>query len=127
MSLTSTAALAAADIVIAPVRMESFAVKGLVRLVSEINNLNRDYNFSPELIFLPTLYRPALGKFNRMQQALNKYMSFVSPIAISFSEDLRESRNKYTPFILKNQKSLASRDYKIFAEYIHKKILQISK
>ena len=127
MSLTSTAALAAADIVIAPVRMESFAVKGLVRLVSEINNLNRDYNFSPELIFLPTLYRPALGKFDRMQQALNKYMSFVCPTVISFSEDLCESRNKYTPFILKNQKSLASRDYKIFAEYIHKKILQISK
>lgn len=126
MSLTSTAALAAADIVIAPVRMDSFAVKGLTRLVSEINNLNRDYKVTSELIILPTHYLPMLGRTARMQQAVNTYNDAVAPQVISHSEEFPKANENFLPLSLQQPTSNGSKEYQVFAEYLHAKILKIA-
>lgn len=124
MSLTSTAALAAADIVIAPVRMDSFAVKGLARLIGEMNNLNRDYKIKPELIILPTHYSPQFGRTARMQQAVNSYADSLAPQVISLSEEFPKANENFLPLSLQKPTSNGAKEYQVFAEYLHAKILQ---
>ena len=126
MSLTSTAALAAADIVIAPVRMDSFAVKGLARLISEINNLQRDYKVSPELVILPTHYSPQFGRTARMQQAVNGYADSVAPQVISLSEEFPKANEYFLPLALQRPTCNSTKEYQVFAEYMHGKILQVA-
>lgn len=123
VSFTSTAALAAADFVIAPIRLDAFSVKGLTRLMGEIMGLERDYHVKPELVILPTHYAPQFSRIGRMQMQLNQYKDMLAPAVITASEQFPKSLDQYLPLSIQNPSSAPSREYRIFAEYMHSKIM----
>jgi len=126
VSMTSTMALAAADIVVAPVRLDAFGVKGLGRLISEINNIGATYSTaSPELVILATHFAPQLSRIQRMHQALQAYQKNLAPISISVSEDFPKSLEHYIPLSLQKPLSHASREYKEFTDYLIKRLILI--
>lgn len=126
INLLSTNALAAADLVIAPIKMDSFSVKGLSKLLSEINMLESAYKTSPEILILPTHYSPYLSRVWRMQSHLQTYKDYLSPCLISASEEFSKSIENYMPLTLQKPTSHAAKEYRIFAELVHAKILKIS-
>ena len=126
VSMTSTMALAAADIVVAPVRLDAFGVKGLGRLISEINNIGASYSTAcPELVILATHFAPQLSRIQRMHQALQAYQKNLAPISISVSEDFPKSLEHYIPLSLQKPLSQASREYKQFTDYLLKRLILI--
>lgn len=123
VSLTSAAALAASDFVIAPIRLDSFSVKGLAKLMSELSVLERNYQLKPEIIILPTFYEPTIARINRMHKQLSTYRDLLAPCVISSSEDFPRSLSSYLPLSLQKPTSSASKEYSIFAGYLFEKIL----
>lgn len=122
VSFTSTAALGAADIVIAPIRMDAFSVKGLTKLMSELDSLEDAYKIKPDLVILPTHYAPQLARIGRMQQQLNQYRNLLANGAISSSEEFPKSLDNYLPLALQRPTSNAAKEYRLFAEFMHAKI-----
>jgi cellulose biosynthesis protein BcsQ len=123
VSFTSTAALAAADFVIAPIRLDAFSVKGLTKLMSEINALDEAYKVRPELIILPTHYAPQFARIGRMQAQLTHYRDLLAPNVISATEEFPKSLDNYLPLTLQKPTSTGAKEYKLFAEHLHTKIL----
>lgn len=123
VSFTSTAALAAADFVIAPIRLDAFSVKGLTKLMSEINALDEAYKVRPELIILPTHYAPQFARIGRMQAQLTHYRDLLAPNVISATEEFPKSLDSYLPLTLQKPTSTGAKEYKLFAEHLHTKIL----
>ena len=122
LSLVSTNAIAAADIVIAPIRMDLFSIKGLSRLMGEINTLESEYRLKPELIILPTHYAPQFSRISRMQQTLTAFRDLMAPCVISASEQFPKSLDQYLPLTLQVPTSQASKEYKVFAEFVPKRL-----
>lgn len=123
VSFTSSSAIAAADIVIAPIRMDVFSIKGLSRLMGEINTLESEYSVKPELIILPTHYAPQFSRISRMQQTLTGYREMMAPCVISASEQFPKSLDQYLPLTLQAPTCQAAKEYKVFAEFVHSRIL----
>lgn len=119
ISFASTNAIAAADIVVAPIRMDSFAVKGLSRLVMEINGLSeRSPEVRPQLLILPTHYSTNISRVARMQQQLQGYKGFLSPIVISSSELFPKTQENYLPLTLQMPTSAPVGEYRMFTEFL---------
>lgn len=130
ISLVSTNAIAAADIIVAPVRMESFAVKGLSRLVSEMNALSDAYKGQlkiGEMIVLPTFYSTNVRRIGRMHDKLNMYRDNLSPQSIDQSEEFPKSIELYLPLTLTKPTCDAVKQYRVFVDHLVKKIQAISK
>jgi len=123
VSFTSTAALAAADFVVAPIRLDAFSVKGLTKLMRELDSLEEAYKLRPELIILPTHYAPQLARIGRMQTQLNQYRDLLAPNVISASEEFPKSLDNYLPLTLQKPTSNAAKEYRLFAEHMHGKLL----
>ena len=126
ISFCSTNALAAADIVVSPIKMDSFSIKGLTKLMSELGALDKTYKLSPELVILPTHYAPNLARIGRMQTQLNTYKANLAPCSISASEEFPKSLENYLPLSLQKPTSSAAKEYKLFAETIFAKVLKIA-
>ena len=126
-SMTSTAALAAADIVVAPVRLDQFSIKGLARFVEELKCLNEKYKeaMHSELVILATHSSTRLASTLRMSQALQMYIKKLAPISISVSEDFQKSLERYIPLSLHNPLGQASIEYKTFAKHLMKQLFEI--
>ena len=126
VSLTSAAALASADLVIAPVRMDAFAIKGLMRLMGEIDSLETSYKVKPELTILPTYYPPQFNRIGRMQIKLNQYAEMLAGSVVSASEEFPKGLENYLPLAMQRPTCHATEEYQVFARAIHEKILKIS-
>lgn len=124
VSFTSTAALAAADFVVAPIRLDAFSVKGLSKLMHEIMGLNEAYGVAPELVILPTHYAPNLARIGRMQIEINQYQEMLASNVISATEEFPKSLDNYIPLTLQKPTSTAAQEYRQFAEFMHAKILK---
>lgn len=119
ISFSSTNAIAAADLVIAPIRMDSFAVKGLSRLVSEINGLSeRSPEVRPQLLILPTHYSTNITRVSRMQHQLQAYKSNLSPTVISASELFPKTQENYLPLTLQSPTAAPVGEYRLFTEFL---------
>jgi cellulose biosynthesis protein BcsQ len=119
ISFSSTNAIAAADLVIAPIRMDSFAVKGLSRLVSEINGLaDRSPEVRPQLLILPTHYSTNITRVSRMQQQLQAYKGNLSPTVISTSELFPKTQENYLPLTLQMPTAGPVGEYRLFTEFL---------
>jgi len=127
VSFTSTGALAAADIVVAPIRMDAFSVKGMVKIMQEIESLNSTYGIKPNLVILPTHYSPQLVRIGRMQEQLNKYRDMLAQNVISASEEYPKSLDFYLPLSLQKPTSTAAKEYRMFSEFLLKRIVKPSK
>lgn len=124
VSYTITAALAAADIVVAPTRLDAFSIKGLGKLMGQLKDLKAIYALDPELVILPTHYRPNLERIGRMQTEINKYRNLLPPGVISATEEFSKSLDTYLPLSLQKPTSNSAKEYRMFAEFIHGKIMQ---
>lgn len=119
ISFSSTNAIAASDIVIAPIRMDSFAVKGLSRLVSEINGLGeQSKEVRPQLLILPTHYSTNITRVSRMQQQLQAYKGNLSPTVISANELFPKTQENYLPLTLQLPTSSPVAEYRLFTEFL---------
>ncbi|WP_194726597.1 AAA family ATPase [Noviherbaspirillum malthae] len=119
ISFSSTNAIAAADIILAPIRMDSFAVKGLSRLVSEINGLReRSPEIRPQLLILPTHYSTNIRRVSRMQQQLQAYKDNLSPTVISSSELFPKTQENYLPLTLQQPTAAPVAEYRLFTEFL---------
>ncbi|WP_126448189.1 ParA family protein [Sulfuricystis multivorans] len=130
ISFVATNALASADIVIAPVKMESFSVKGLSRLIGEIQTLKAEYGNEvkdPELIILPTYYSTNLPRVSRMQEKLSQYRANTSPVSISQSEEFPKSTDNYMPLTVIKPTCQPVKEYRMFVDHLIKKINEVSK
>jgi cellulose biosynthesis protein BcsQ len=130
ISFASTNAIACADIVIAPVKMDSFSMKGLSRLISEINTLYDAYNsevLPPELVILPTYFSTNIKRVGRMQEKLAAYRNQLASQSISQSEEFPKYSDSYLPLTLIRPTSPAVKEYRMFVDELAKKIIEISK
>ena len=130
ISFVATNALASADIVIAPVKMESFSVKGLSRLIGEIHTLKTEYGNEvkdPELVILPTYYSTNLPRVGRMQEKLSQYRANTSPVSISQSEEFPKSTDNYMPLTVIKPTCQPVKEYRMFVDHLIKKITEVSK
>lgn len=124
ISFTSSSAIAAADYVIAPIRLDAFSVKGLVKLMRELESIGETYRVTPELIVLPTHYAPQLTRIGRMQTQLQQhYRDYLAPCSISSSEEFPKVIDNYLPLTLVKPTSSSSREYRMFAEHVFGKIV----
>ena len=130
VSFVSTNAIAAADIIIAPVKMESFAVKGLSKLVTEMNWLVDAYKGAiktAELVILPTYYSMNVPRVGRMQERLNTYRDNLAPCSISQSEEFPKSIESYMPLTLTKPSCQPVKEYRLFVDFLIKKIHSVAK
>ncbi|MDR3323585.1 MAG: ParA family protein [Zoogloeaceae bacterium] len=130
VSFVATNAIAAADIIIAPVRMEAFSVKGLSKLITEIETLREAYPNNvrqPELVILPAYYSINLTRNARMQDKLSQYPGCVAPTLISQSEEFPKSLESYLPLTLTKPRCEAVKQYQAFADFMYKKIRERAK
>lgn len=130
VSFTARNAIAAADTIIAPVKMESFAVKGLSKLFEEIKDLRETYSESglnPDVTILPTYYQTSLTRTARMQARLAKYRDLLAPVSISHCEEFPKSTDWYLPLTLVRPTLNAVKEYRTFAEWLAKKVLDNKK
>lgn len=98
-------AIAAADYVISPVRMDFFGAKGVTRLVDKINELkSRSDKVKAELVILPTFYSDNVGRTARMLSRLNIYTNNIVGVTIPQSEKFPVSSEKYLPLTLQYPK-----------------------
>ena len=130
VSFVATNAIAAADIIIAPVKMESFSVKGLSKLVSEMNTLHSVYPNNvtgTELIILPTFYSTNLKRVGRMQERLAQYRDRLAPCYIMSSEEFPASIEQYLPLTLVKPTSGPVKEYRMFVDHLEKTIEAVAK
>lgn len=126
VSYTSSAAIVAADLLIAPVRMDAFGFKGLTRLMQEIESLEEVTGQRPELIILPTHYSPQMPRIRRMQKKLDEYAALLAPCVINTSEEFPKCTEQYIPLSLQKPTSTPAQEYQVFAEYIREKVMQVA-
>lgn len=122
-NFTSTAALGAANIVIAPIRLDAFSVKGLTKLMHELDGLDKAYSVQPDLVILRTHHAPQFSRIERMQAQLMHYRAFVADNYISASEEFPKSLDNYLPLSLQKPTSNSAKEYRLFAEVIFQKLL----
>ncbi|RUP28201.1 MAG: ParA family protein [Curvibacter sp.] len=123
VSFISSTAIAASDFIVAPIRLDAFAVKGLTRLMGEIKTIAHYYKVQPELVILPTHYAPQIARIGRMQTQLAQFRDLLTPGVISASEEFPKSLDQYIPLSLQKPTSNPTREYRMFAEHMFAKIL----
>jgi cellulose biosynthesis protein BcsQ len=126
-SFLTSSALVAADLIIAPIRLDAFSVKGFIKLVGEVEGIANDLKLYPELAILPTHYAPQLTRIGRMQTQLQKYKDLLLDCAISASEEFPRSLEEYLPLSLQKPTSNGAKEYRVLAETVLPRILEISK
>ena len=130
VNFITTNALAAADIVVAPVKMDSFSVKGLSKLISELNTLSQVYPHEiskPELIILPTFYSRSISRVERMRDRLSVYRQHTADSYISESEEFPSATELYLPLTLLKPSAAPVDEYRVFTAALIKKMAEISK
>lgn len=107
-------ALAAADVVVCPVKMDDFAVKGVAKLIGELDTIRHTYKLQQELIVLPTHYKKRVSRLGRMEKELQKFSPCMIDAVISFSEDFSNSLGDYLPLSIVDPTSSAAAEYRHF-------------
>ena len=123
VSTTTSSGMVAADLLIAPIRMDVFSIKGISKMISEIHVFKDEWVLKPELIILPTHYSTNVGRISRMRRELETYSESVSPYVISVSEDLPNSQERSMPLSITKPTSTSACEYRAFAAYIREKIV----
>jgi len=110
------AALAAADDVVIPVKLDAFGIRGLVKLTAQIRNMRK---INPDLEIagvLPTMYYTSAGQ----RQAEAELRASLEKLGIRCFQHIRRSPSvdgstfEQSPLVYYSPKSGACRDYKIF-------------
>lgn len=124
VSTTSSSGMVAADMLIAPIRMDVFSIKGISKMISEIHVFKPEWEIEPDLIILPTHYSTNVARISRMRRELETYSDNVSPYVISVSEDIPNSQERSMPLSITKPTSVPACEYRAFASYIREKIIE---
>lgn len=125
VSAISLNAMGAADYIIAPVKMDLFAAKGISRLVSEINVLKeRPSARDMHLIILPTHYSSNLNRTGRMIKNLENYRLSQASESINQSELFPSSQLLYMPVCIQWPNSEPVKQYQNFTTKLVEKIAE---
>lgn len=105
-SLLSRNSMVSADVLVCPIRMDKFSFRALNRLANRLNGFAQDFNRSPEIVAVPTMYvrnRP------RMERNLATLMSLfpgkVTHSRLYLSDDYSKSLEEGVPLSLWRQGS----------------------
>jgi chromosome partitioning protein len=123
VSFTASNAIAAADYVVAPVKMDSFGIKGVSLLINEINIIERKVKQRPDLIILPTHYSTNIARVLRMLQRLQDYKESMPNLNISASELFPRSQEYYLPLTLQQPTAAPVKEYRNFTDYIIERVM----
>jgi chromosome partitioning protein len=125
VSQISLNAMATADYVIAPVKMDLFGAKGISRLNTEINSLkSRAQDVDLELVILPTHYSRNINRTARMTEQLQSYKDNLTVCSIPQSEMFPSSQSYYMPLTLQMPTSIPVAAYREFTDILLRKILK---
>jgi chromosome partitioning protein len=123
LNIMTLNAMATADYVICPVKMDLFGAKGISRLNTEINELrSRSDDFDIELVILPTHYSNNISRTARMQEQLQAYRNNLTTCSISQSELFPSTQDSYMPLTLQMPTSVPVEDYRKFVDILLKNI-----
>lgn len=123
LNIMTLNAMATADYVICPVKMDLFGAKGISRLNIEINELrSRSSDFDIELVILPTHYSNNISRTARMQEQLQAYRNNLSTCSISQSELFPSTQDSYMSLTLQMPTSEPVKDYRKFVDILVGKI-----
>jgi len=114
--------IAAADYVVAPVKIDAYGVKRVSRLVSEITSSEISASKHAKLIILPTSYTDEISRTARMSQRLHIYKENMSNITIGPSDLLQVSLEYYCPLTLQQPASTPAKEYRRFKNFLLQKI-----
>ncbi len=125
INFSTTNAIASSDYVIAPIKLDSFGVKGMTRLMEALMGLNkRSPEVRPNLVILPTHLEKNVARIPRMQQRLQVYKEFIAPVGISRSELFPKTQENYLPLTLQMPTSAPALEYRQVTEYLVQSILK---
>jgi chromosome partitioning protein len=104
--------------------MDSFAVKGVSRLVGEIKIVEEVTGSRPKMVILPTHYSQNLQRVARMWRRMQAYRSsmLAEQLFISTSEMFPKSLEAYMPLTLQSPTSAPVQEYRRFTEHLLRKI-----
>lgn len=123
VSAISLNAMASADYIIAPVKMDLFGAKGISRLNTEINSLkSRASDVDLELVILPTHYSRNISRTARMTEQLQSYKDNLTVCSIPQSEMFPSSQSYYMPLTLQMPTSSPVSAYREFIEILLRKM-----
>ncbi len=114
--------MAAADYVVAPVKMDTYGIKRVSRLVSEITSAEICASKRAQLIILPTSYSNNISETARMSQRLHIYKENLSNITIGPSELIQVSLESYCPLTLQQPASTPVKEYQQFKDFLLQQI-----
>lgn len=103
-SLLTRNSMVASDVLICPVRMDRFSMRALNRLSEKLEDFKNDFNRSPEVCILPTMYiknRPRVQANVALLES--KFPGKVSETPLYSSEDYTKSLEDMTPLLLWKQ------------------------
>lgn len=114
--------IAAADYVVAPVKMDTYGIKRVSRLVGEITSAEISASKRTKLIILPTSYPNDISRTARMSKRLHIYKENLSNITIGPSALLQVSLESYCPLTLQQPASTPVKEYRQFKNFLLEKI-----
>ena len=114
--------IAAADYVVAPVKMDTYGIKRVSRLVGEIIGAEISAYKRAKLIILPTSYPNDVSRTARMSLRLHIYKENLSNITIGPSDLLQVSLESYCPLTLQQPASTPVKEYRQFKDFLLQQI-----
>ncbi len=100
-SLLTRNSMVASDFLICPIRMDRFSFKALGRLSDKLDAFAKDFQRSPEIFVLPTMYiknRPRIQ--SNMEKLSETFPGKVAEVPLYFSEDYSKSLDDGVPIML---------------------------
>ena len=113
------AALYAADMVVAPTVMDSYAMKGLTRLSSVMQSTQATTGREYAVRILRTHYRPRLKRTAAVDAILAPYEKYLAPQTIPALEAFPAASDQYLPLMLFKPRSPGTLAYRAFAADIY--------
>ncbi|PHV10036.1 ParA family protein [Chitinimonas sp. BJB300] len=128
-STLTTNALLASDIVVSPVSLNMFSLKGISRFGGRLQRLNETFHYNPDVITIPVFFEAKLNRvMDNMGHLRNHFRETTTENTVRKSEDLSAALDARVPVSLLKPKSKVAEDYRmVAAEVIAKAIKRASR
>ncbi|HFH3476839.1 AAA family ATPase [Pseudomonas aeruginosa] len=131
-TMLSRNSMIASDFLICPIRMDKFSFRALSRLAFRLNEFEKDFQRSPEIIAIPTMYirnRPRIQA--NLERLCNLFPGKVTQSPLYHNEDYSKSLEEGIPVTLWRQagENSAGAFRAVFAEVVSRiqNVLEASK
>ncbi|MGL6041367.1 MAG: ParA family protein, partial [Deefgea sp.] len=95
--------LLACDIIVTPVRMDAFSIKGLSQMFNELNMMVKCFKHRPKILLVPTFYDERLRRCrDAMEYLHSNFEEYLSGARIPTTEELPSNLSRPAPLALAN-------------------------